>query len=136
MINACQKIVMDRHRNIPPWANTHPVNDAERDIASLEPKVPEIFERVCRALMRSKKISFVDIETRKNLQQSSSLTPDLEGTKIYTQVSPENITEVERDPDVTRDFAENVKALERVGILHYRHLADTRLETDRGPASF
>ena len=26
-------------------ANTHPVNDAERDIASLEPKVPEIFER-------------------------------------------------------------------------------------------
>jgi hypothetical protein len=45
VINACQKIVMDRHRNIPPWANTHPVNDAERDIASLEPKVPEIFER-------------------------------------------------------------------------------------------
>ena len=45
VINASQKIVMDRHRDIPPWANTHPVNDAERDIASLEPKVSEVFER-------------------------------------------------------------------------------------------
>jgi hypothetical protein len=45
VINASQKIVMDRHRDIPAWANTHPVNDAERDIASLEPKVSEVFER-------------------------------------------------------------------------------------------
>jgi hypothetical protein len=45
VINASQKIVMDRHRDIPAWANTHPVNDAERDIANQEPKVPEIFER-------------------------------------------------------------------------------------------
>ena len=45
VINASQKIVMDRHRDIPAWANTHPVKDAERDIASLEPKVSEVFER-------------------------------------------------------------------------------------------
>ena len=45
VINASQKIVMDRHRDIPAWANVHSVNDAERDIANREPKVPEIFER-------------------------------------------------------------------------------------------
>jgi hypothetical protein len=45
VINASQKIVMDRHRDIPAWANTYPVNDAEKDIASLEPKASEVFER-------------------------------------------------------------------------------------------
>jgi hypothetical protein len=45
VINASQKIVMDRHRDIPAWANVHPVNDAERDIANQKPKVLEMFER-------------------------------------------------------------------------------------------
>jgi hypothetical protein len=45
VINASQKIVMDRHRDIPAWANVYPVNDDERDIVNQEPKVPEIFER-------------------------------------------------------------------------------------------
>ena len=45
VINACQKIVMDRHRDIPAWANAHPVNDAEKEIANQMREVLEIFER-------------------------------------------------------------------------------------------
>jgi len=45
VINASQKIVMDRHRDIPAWANTHPVNGAERETADQKPKVLEVFER-------------------------------------------------------------------------------------------
>jgi len=313
VINASQKIVMDRHRDIPPWANTHPVNDAERDIASFAPKVPEVFEQslpasdaieedifrrygkpgppivlakdtyfirtvlqmlndveglfitdadkeeflqtikkrgkisyhhgwetMCRDVEAKKRkadprfrrvVEFVtgelrefitscrvvrtpslknelvawpeipqqtygwdflpqtegargneiavsirfpafrsldgveyrattvqatirghmpltkarvleeqlDIknptqfrpdrlsvqasifgkETKKTYSKAQALRLILEGAKIYAQISSENITEVERDPKVTRDFTENVKALERVGILHY-----------------
>jgi len=45
VINASQKIVMDRHRDIPVWANTHPVNNAEIETANQMPKVLEVFER-------------------------------------------------------------------------------------------
>jgi hypothetical protein len=45
VINACQKVVMDRHRDVPAWAKINPVNDAERDIANQEPKVSEIFQQ-------------------------------------------------------------------------------------------
>lgn len=58
-------------------------------------------------------------ETKKTYSKAQALRLILEGAKIYAQISSENITEVERDPSVTRDFTENVKALERVGILHY-----------------
>jgi hypothetical protein len=58
-------------------------------------------------------------ETKKTYSKAQALRLILEGAKIYAQISSENITEVERDPSVTRDFIENVKVLERVGILHY-----------------
>jgi hypothetical protein len=58
-------------------------------------------------------------ETKKTYTKAQALRLILEGAKIYAQISSENITEVERDPSVTRDFTENVKALERVAILHY-----------------
>ena len=45
VINASQKVVMDRHRDIPAWADIRPVDDAEREIANQEPRVLEIFER-------------------------------------------------------------------------------------------
>jgi hypothetical protein len=58
-------------------------------------------------------------ETKKTYSKAQALRLILEGAKIYAQMSSENITEVERDPSVTRGFTENVKALERVAILHY-----------------
>jgi hypothetical protein len=58
-------------------------------------------------------------ETKKTYGKAQALRLILEGTKIHAQISSENITEVERDPSVTRDFIANVKVLERVGILHY-----------------
>jgi hypothetical protein len=58
-------------------------------------------------------------ERKKTYSKAQALRLILEGAKIYAQISSENITEVQRDPSVTRDFTENVKVLERVGILHY-----------------
>jgi hypothetical protein len=58
-------------------------------------------------------------ETKKTYTKAQALRLILKEAKIYVQISSENITEVERDPSVTRDFTENVKPLERVGILHY-----------------
>jgi len=58
-------------------------------------------------------------ETKKTYAKAQALRLILEGAKIYAQISSENITEVERDPNVTRYFTENVKPQERVGILHY-----------------
>jgi len=58
-------------------------------------------------------------ETKKTYSKAQALRLILEEAKIYAQISSENITEVQRDPTVTRDFSQNVKMLERVGILHY-----------------
>ena len=58
-------------------------------------------------------------ERKKTYSKAQALRLILEEAKIYAQISSENITEVQRDPSVTRDFSENVKVLERVGILHY-----------------
>jgi hypothetical protein len=58
-------------------------------------------------------------DTKKTYSKAQALRLILEEAKINAQISSENITEVQRDPSVTRDFSENVKVLERVGILHY-----------------
>jgi hypothetical protein len=58
-------------------------------------------------------------ETKKTYTKAQALRLVLQEGKIYAQISSENITEVQRDPNVTRDFAENIKAAERVAILHY-----------------
>jgi hypothetical protein len=58
-------------------------------------------------------------ERKKTYSKAQALRLILEEAKIYSQISLENITEVQRDPNVTRDFSENVKVPERVGILHY-----------------
>jgi hypothetical protein len=58
-------------------------------------------------------------ERKKTYTKAQALRLILDGPKIYAQISSENITEVQRDPNVTKDFIENVKVLERVGILHY-----------------
>ena len=58
-------------------------------------------------------------DTKKTHSKAQALRLILEEAKIYAQISSENITEVQRDPSVTRDFSANVKVLERVGILHY-----------------
>jgi hypothetical protein len=63
--------------------------------------------------------SIFGTETKKTYAKAQALRLILEGAKIYAQISSENITEVERDPSVSRYFTENVKPQERVGILHY-----------------
>jgi hypothetical protein len=54
-------------------------------------------------------------ETKKTYSKAQALRLILEGAKLYAQISSENITEMERDFNATRDFTENIKALERVG---------------------
>ena len=58
-------------------------------------------------------------ETKKTYTKAQALRLVLEGTKINAQICSENITEAERDPNVTKKLTENVKPSERVAILHY-----------------
>jgi hypothetical protein len=58
-------------------------------------------------------------ETKKTYTKAQALRLILKGTKINAQICSENITEAEKDPNVTKNWSENVKASERVAILHY-----------------
>ena len=45
LINCSQKIVMDRHRDIPAWKGTYAVGDEERETGSQAPNILAVFEQ-------------------------------------------------------------------------------------------